>query len=165
MRWHISHRYDPRALPLANRHYNRQSPESPQFVPLGRCVVLLTEGATALWVSSWPLYVRHAWPGAWVNTLFRNELPVAHLSSELIAEAVAATRAVWGAPPLAGIVTFVDSTVVRSRNPGCCYRKAGWSRVGVTEARGLIVLRQLPSEMPPPCAPVGYQASLGLEAL
>lgn len=75
MRWALSHRFDPRALPLADRHYNRRKVGSPQFVPPGRCVVLLSAEATALWVTSWPFaqYVRHAWGGAWVNSLFRNE--------------------------------------------------------------------------------------------
>jgi hypothetical protein len=75
MQWERSHRFDARALPLADRHYNRRKVGSPQFVPPGRCLVLLTPDATALWTTSWPFaeYVRHAWPGAWVNSLFRRE--------------------------------------------------------------------------------------------
>src|SRR5207237_4162027 len=99
MIWMESHRADPRALPLADRHYNRRKVGSPQFVPPGRCVVLLTAKADALWVTSWPFaeYVRHAWAGAWVCSLFRNESSA--LSSELITEAVAATRFLFGDPP------------------------------------------------------------------
>jgi hypothetical protein len=91
MRWRRSHRFDPRALPLADRHYNRQTIGSPQFVPPGRCFVLLTDAEDALWVTSWPYaaFTRHAWAGAWMNSMFRNES--ANLSSELIREAVAAT--------------------------------------------------------------------------
>lgn len=99
MRWHLSHRCDPRALPLANRHYNRQTPDSPQFGPPGRSLALLTEDATALWLTSWQEFVLHDWPGAWVNSLFRNEQPDKHLSSELIREAIAATRWHFGPPP------------------------------------------------------------------
>src|SRR5262249_25458063 len=96
MNWHISNRADPQALPIANRHYNRQKPDSPQFVPPGRCLVLLTQNNDAIWVSSWPFaeYVKHQWGGAWLCSLFRNESPV--LSSVLIREAVAATRWWWG---------------------------------------------------------------------
>ena len=67
MRWALSHRFDARALPLADRHYNRQKVGSPQFVPPGRCLVLLTEDARALWVTSWPFaeFTKHAWAGAW----------------------------------------------------------------------------------------------------
>src|SRR5262245_37667037 len=93
--WLLSHRFDPRALPLADRHYNRRAVGSPQFVPPGRCLVLLTETAQALWDTSWPFgeYVRHAWPGAMVNSLFRRE--DGPLASELIVAACAATRATW----------------------------------------------------------------------
>lgn len=99
MRWIESHRFDARALPLADRHYNRRKVGSPQFVPPGRCLVLLSGSADALWVTSWPFaeYTRHAWAGAWANTLFRNES--AGLSSELIREAVSATRWHFGDPP------------------------------------------------------------------
>lgn len=135
------------ALPLADRHYNRRAIGSPQFVPPGRCVVLLTPAAGALWVTSWPFaaYVRHAWPGAWVNSLFRRE--DGPIASELIAAAVAATRAIWEPPPL-GIVSFVDADKThRKRDPGRCYRKAGWKHVGFT-AGGLWAFQQLPHEMP-----------------
>ena len=98
MLWHLSTRGDRRALPLADRHYNRQSVGSSQFVPPGRCLVMLTENADAVWVTSWPFaeYVKHDWGGAWMNSLFRNESP--HLSSVLIRDAIAATRARIGAP-------------------------------------------------------------------
>jgi hypothetical protein len=146
-RWFLSNRFDRRALPLADRHYNRRAVGSPQFVPPGRCLVLLTEDADALWVTSYPFaqFVRHAWAGAMVCSLFRNESQ--HLSSELIREAVAATRAVWEPPPL-GMVTFVDASKTRrKRDPGRCYVKAGWKRVGFTKG-GLIALQLLPDEWP-----------------
>lgn len=54
MRWHISDRADPRARVIADRHYNRQKIGTPQFVPPGRCLVLLTEKADALWITSFP---------------------------------------------------------------------------------------------------------------
>jgi hypothetical protein len=64
-------------------------------VPPGRCLVLLTADRSAVWVTSWPLaaYVRHAWPGAWACSLFRNERPDLHLFSDLITCAVAHSRA------------------------------------------------------------------------
>ncbi len=146
MNWRLSNRADPRALPLADRHYNRQKPGTPQFVPPGRCLVLLTD--SALWVSSWPFaeYVKHEWAGAWICSCFRNEGDV--LSSLLIAEAVAVTRAEWGDPPAIGFITFVDASKTRrKRDPGRCYRRAGWRHVGFTKG-GLWTLQQLPSEMP-----------------
>lgn len=160
MRWTESHRFDTRALPLADRHYNRRKVGSPQFVPPGRCFVLLTPEADALWVTSWPFaeYVRHAWAGAWVNSLFRNES--AHLSSELIREALAATRWFFGEPPPLGIITFVDAGKVRrKRDPGRCYTKAGFRRVGHTKG-GLVALQMLPDAMPDAAPPVQAQGSI-----
>lgn len=176
MNWHLSHRADPRAVQLADRHYNRQKIGTPQFVPPGRCLVLLTENADALWVTSWPFaaYVKHAWAGAWVCSSFRNESAV--LSSELIHEAVAVTRwfkhmpvpdgdgglanELWlddPEPPM-GFITFVDADKTRrKRDPGRCYRKAGWSHVGYTEG-GLVALQLL--NMPDVAAPMGAQLSL-----
>lgn len=163
-RWHISHRADPRAAALADRHYNRQKIGSPQFVPPGRCLVLLTGDTRALWVTSWPFaeYVRHAWAGAWVNSLFRNE--GAGLSSDLIREAVAATRWYWSDVPPLGMVTFVDAGKVRhKRDPGRCYRKAGFRPVGTTVG-GLVALQLLPDQMPAPVPPLGAQLTLFEEA-
>jgi hypothetical protein len=152
--WCRSHRFDTRALPLADRHYNRRKIGSPQFVPPGRCVVLLAAEADALWVTSWPFaeFVRHAWPGAWINSLFRNESPA--LSSALIREAVAVTRFVFGDPPSLGMITFVDASKTRhKRDPGRCYRKAGFAHVGFTKG-GLHAMQLLPVAMPDALAPL-----------
>lgn len=154
MRWERSHRFDRRALPLADRHYNRRAVGAPQFVPPGRCVVLLASDA-ALWVTSWPFpqYVRHAWAGAWVNSLFRNE--GAGLSSELIREAIAATRWLWPDVPTPGMVSFVNAEKTRrKRDPGRCYRKAGFRHVGFTKG-GLWAFQMLPVDLPPAVAPLG----------
>lgn len=105
--WRLSWRADPRGRVIADRHYNRQAPGAPQFVPPGQCIVLAADGA--LWVSSWPKarYVRHAWPGAWVCSAFRNERRDLYLSSALITAAVAATRWYWPQVPALGMVTFI----------------------------------------------------------
>jgi hypothetical protein len=148
--WRWSHRFDARALPLADRHYNRRKIGSPQFVPPGRCLVYLTDDADALWVTSWPFaeYVRHDWAGAMVNSLFRRE--AGPLASELIIAATAATRAQWPDLPPLGMVTFVDSSKVRrKRDVGRCYRRAGWTHVGYT-AGGLHTFQLQPEDWPDP---------------
>jgi hypothetical protein len=142
-------------LPLADRHYNRRKVGSPQFVPPGRCFVLRTPGA--LWVTSWPFaeFVKHAWAGAWVNSLFRRES--GPLASELIREAVAATRWRWAEVPPLGMITFVDADKTKhKRDPGRCYRRAGFKHVGFTKA-GLWAFQLLPSEMPAAEPPHGAQ--------
>lgn len=162
MHWRLSHRFDKRAIPLADRHYNRQSVGSPQFVPPGRCLVLLTEKADALWVTSWPFaeFTKHEWSGAWVNSLFRNESE--SLSSEMIREAVARTRGKYRDVPTLGMVTFIDPSEVPGTfertdegtvlDWGYCYVKAGFRRVGWTKG-GLRALQLLPSDMPDAIAP------------
>lgn len=147
-RWHLSNKFDRRALPLADRHYNRRKVGSPQFVPPGRSLVLLTADADALWVTSWPFaqYVRHAWPGAWVCSCFRNES--SYLSSELIREAVAATKARWPEVPELGMITFINAGKVRhKRDPGRCFIRAGFVSAGMTKG-GLVALRLPPNMMP-----------------
>lgn len=162
--WHLSNRCDPRGRVLADRHYNRQHIGAVGFVPPGRCVVLLTEDADALWVSSYPFaeYVRHAWAGAWVCTLFRNE--GTELSSLLIRDALAATRYVWGDPPPLGMITFVDTSKTKpKRDPGYCYLMAGFKAVGHTKG-GLVALQCLPEDMPQASPARGAQLPL-LEAI
>ena len=155
MIWHLSHRADPKARVLADRHYNRQKIGAPQFVPPGRCLVLYAnqpEGE-AFWVTSFPFaqFVRHAWAGAWMCSAFRNE--GAGLSSDLIRQALACTRNTWE-PPELGMVTFVDPTKTRhKRDPGRCYLKAGFRPCGHTKG-GLVALQILPADMPEAAAPL-----------
>src|SRR6266545_3837164 len=118
----------------------------------GRCVVLLTDDADALWVTSWPFpeFVRHAWAGSMLCTLFRREPGCPHRASDLIVAAVAATRARWPHIPPQGMVTFIDPAKVRrKRDPGRCFRRAGFTPVGHT-ASGLVALQLRPADFPAP---------------
>jgi len=159
--WFVSWRADPAVRVLADRHYSRQSKGHPQFVPPGACLVLRTFEADAAWVTSHPLanFVRHGYGDAWICTLFRNESPL--LSSDLIRLAVAASVAWFVSPPDAGFITFVDASKVRrKRDPGRCFRKAGWHEVGRTKERGHIVLQLPVVEMPDPVWPQEQQLRL-----
>jgi hypothetical protein len=162
VRWHLSWRADPVARGLADRHYSRQTVGAEQFVPPGRCLVLRTLDGTAYWVTSWPYaeYVHHAWPGAWVCSAFRNE--GAFLSSDLILDAVAATRYWFDPPPASGMLTFIDPDQVRrKRDPGRCFRKAGFVPATPNTTRGGLVALQLwPGDMPMASAADGTQLSL-----
>ncbi len=180
MHWHLSNHADKRAVPLADRHYSRKTIGAAQFTPPGRKLVLLTRDADALWVTSFPFaeFVAHAWAGAWLNCLFRNEGEV--LSSRLILEAVAATRFHFGEPPSLGMVTMIDTKKVRKkRDFGRCYRRAGFidarcplhypekvdgcqACLSMTKA-GLWVVQMLPEMMPEPSAPMRRGDSLFAE--
>lgn len=160
--WSLSHRADPAACAIADRHYNRQKVGSPQFVPPGRCLVLRFECAEGrgVWVTSWPFaeFTKHAWAGAWVNSCFRNES--SFVASELIRSAIALQRWRWPEVPSIGMITFVDaSKVQRKRTPGRVYKIAGFKHVGYTKG-GLWAWQILPNKMPAAAPPRGSQESL-----
>lgn len=137
--------------------------------------MFLTDCGRAFWITSAPLaeWVKHAWAGAWVCSAFRSE--GAGTASELIRQAVAATRAHYGAPPALGMVTFIDRRCRKCRKqfPVCAcaepdwivrptmvrgtpvwgwtYRKAGFIEAGETKG-GLLALQLLPDAMPGPLA-------------
>lgn len=154
MIWTVSHSCDPFARSLADRHYSRQSIGADKFTPPGRCFVLTAP--FAYWVTSWPFaeYVRHRWGGAWMCSAFRREggdVP----ASTMIRDAVAATRAHYGEPPVLGMVTFIDRAKVPPLHTrkgdvwGYTYRRAGFVDAGETEG-GLLALQLLPDAMPAP---------------
>lgn len=161
--WRLSDRADREALPLADAHYNRQKPGTPQFVPPGRCLVFLTPDAKALWVSSWPEFVHHEWPGAWINSCFRKEGEGE--ASEYIRAAVSVSRYYWPEVPNLGMVTFIDPKHVQPRmirgRPtwGHSYLKAGFKHVGYTKG-GLWAFQMLEADMPKAHPPLGYQEAM-----
>lgn len=155
--WCRSHRADPLARQLADRHYNRQNPNSKQFVPPGSCCVFISQDAKAFWVTSAPIaqYVKHAWAGAWVCSAFRNEASPLATASQMISLAIAATRHHYDDRiPDLGMVTFVDRTkvkptIVRGKPTwGWTYMRAGFSPCGATKG-GLLAFQMLPDKMPP----------------
>jgi hypothetical protein len=159
--WEISNRSDPTVVPIADRHYNRQSIGSPQFVPPGRCLVLKKKSETsniidAFWVTSYPFaeYTHHAWAGAMVCSAFRNESKI--LSSQLIRDAVAITRFKWPSIPKKGMITFVNPEKVKHRrDPGRCFLKAGFNLVGSTKG-GLLAFQLLAPNWPDPAPPLNF---------
>lgn len=121
---------------------------------------LETIEGNAYWVTSWPFaeYVKHAWAGAWMCSAFRNESN--RLSSGLIRDAVAATRAFYGEPPPLGMITFVDAGKVRrKRDPGRCFIRAGFRPCGETKG-GLLAFQLLTADMPSASPPRGMQLTL-----
>lgn len=147
--WQVVRRCDPIARELADRHYPRQRRGRVgyrEFLPPSRNVVLVrvNAGGRAVWALTFnrppgsPLYQFRC-------AIFRNE--GAGLSSSLIEEATALSRAEWrrkyGALPAEPLRTEVDAREVRrKRDPGRCFRRAGWRVVDVARAaaRGLVVL-------------------------
>lgn len=137
--WMVTHKGDVSCRLLADRHYSRQTAGHPLFTRPGRNLVLRTARGDAVWVT-WR-GIRDDGLDAWECTLFRNESKC--LSSDMVRWAVVATHAEWGSFPRDGMITYVASDKVRSTNPGCCYKKAGWKRIGESKKRGLILLQLL----------------------
>lgn len=123
-------------------------------MPPGRAQVFLAANQKAVFGLSWPFpeFVKHAWAGAWVNSIFRNE-DAGPLASDMILDALSVARTKWEVPAL-GCITFVDPKKVRGvavrgeRVKGFCYMMAGFRAVGETK-KGLIAWQLLPHEMPP----------------
>lgn len=127
--WQVRGRFDRAAAALADRHYSREK-KSNQLGGPGFLLVLVTPCERAVWVSK-----RHADDTRAARSIadgldafrcqtFRNE--GAGLASALIESAVALTERLWGPPPIDGWATYVDASKVDSRNPGYCFKMAGW---------------------------------------
>lgn len=109
-------------------------------MPPGRVLVLLSADERAVWGACENL--DPAGNRRFRVTIFRNENRDV-LSSELVGEATRRTLGFWrshyGGVPCA-LTTEVDpSRTKRKRDPGRCFIKAGWRRLGKTKS-GLIVL-------------------------
>lgn len=158
MIWRPSHRFHAPARKLADRHYSRGKPGSPQFMPAGSCRVLVAENHKAVFGLSFPKpeFVKHAWPGAWIVSIFRNET-AGPLASDMIRDALAVMQSDfgYGAAPDKGVVSFVNPKMVRGVHErgelvkGFCFKKAGFTAVGETK-KGLIAWQMLPANMPTP---------------
>ena len=146
--WHVVSRCDPRARALADRHYSRQTVGAREFMANGRPLVMLTIDGAAVWGAIENLDpVGHL---RWRCSLFRNEAPARHLSSDLVREATRRTRLYWrrryGSVPPVPLQTEVHpERTRRKRDPGRCFRRAGWVVVG--ESRGLVVLQAPPDDV------------------
>lgn len=141
--WRRVTRTDPRARALADRHYSRQTIGAREFMASGRTLVLLSHAADAVWGAIDNL--DPAGQRRWRCSIFRNESLI--LSSVLILEATRLTYEYWRhryhGLPSAPLTTEVDpERTIRKRDPGRCFRRAGWRVIGV--ARGLVVLQAPP---------------------
>lgn len=132
MNWLRTSKFDSRACALADRHYSRRKPGSPQFMPPGQTVVLILESGLAVfgWWRPHPdsgIKAMNKLDG-WTCTIFRNESP--ELSSRLILEAERALFATGYSVGPDGLLTYVWDSKIRSSNPGYCFKRAGWQAVG-----------------------------------
>jgi hypothetical protein len=132
MYWFRTTKFDPAACALADRHYSRRKIGSPQFMPPGQTIVLTTwlEDAVFGWWRPDPKSGIKAMNNldGWTCTIFRNEGRIR--SSDLIRDAELAIQTFGYDCGKDGLLTYVWDTKIKSNNPGCCFKKAGWKAVG-----------------------------------
>lgn len=136
--WWITKDGDEVCRKFYDRHYSkrnyRDGREPKLFCGPGEKIVLRTWEGDALWV--WRRF-RDDSGQAGVNcAVFRNESR--YQSSELIRQADAIADLCW---PGLRHYTYVNAGRVRSTNPGCCFKKAGWRVSGKTKG-GLVILER-----------------------
>ncbi len=123
--WEVGHKATPLACELADRHYSRRKVGAPQMMPPGQTLVLVRPGGVFGWWRPHPTSGLRAMNGldGWTCTIFRNE--TTDLSSKLILEAERLLAGRFECGP-SGLLTYVWDSRIRSANPGCCFKKAGW---------------------------------------
>lgn len=134
--WCLTKDGDPYCHAMAQRHYSaRRYREQRQrlFVGPGFKLVLLSKDGSAVFV--WRNFNDAIQPPqtGYNCAIFRNEGNV--LSSQLINEAVDVVFAHWGRQRC---YTLVNPSRIRSSNPGCCFKKAGWQRCGICKTGKII---------------------------
>lgn len=142
--WIVSHKYDRDGVRLLRNHYSRRKPESPQFMPPGETLVLVSPARDAVWgwwrphpdrgiramngLDGWTCSVFHRAAGALASDLV--------LAAEV--ELVEAERRGDLAAPCGpdGLLTYVWPSKIKSTNPGYCFQLAGWTRAGYSKKTG-----------------------------
>jgi hypothetical protein len=126
----VTTHFDPECAAIADRHYSRRTVGARQFTYSGRKIVLRDAAGLVLFVWMFPDPQYRADGQVGYNcAIFRNESE--RRSSDIILEAEGFAVERWG-PGRA--YTFVDARKIRSTNPGCCFKKAGWKRIGTTKS-------------------------------
>ncbi len=134
--WIVGQDGEPELRKMYERHYScyhyKDGRRPKKFVGPGEQIILTTPTRNALFC--WKKFIDASGQGGVNCSVFRNESQ--HLSSDLIREADAIADFCW---PGQRHYTYVRGEAIKSRNPGYCFIRAGWSRVGRTKG-GLFIL-------------------------
>lgn len=132
---------DTACLLLFGRHYSKyhykDGRKRNRFVGPGQRIVLVTADGKAMFV--WRKFIDASGQQGINCSVFRNESDM--LSSYLINEAV---KIAWKRWPGERLYTYVNASKIKSTNPGCCFKKAGWRVCGQTKARKLLIMEKCP---------------------
>lgn len=118
----VTTHFDPEMARLADRHYSRRTVGARQFLYSGRKIVIRDAAGEMVfgWVYPDPAMRMDGQTG-YNCAIFRNES--ARQSSDIILECEAIAVARWGPGRM---YTYVNPAKIRSRNPGYCFKAAGW---------------------------------------
>jgi hypothetical protein len=130
---------DSRARWLFDRHYSRRRYRDRRsqklFVGPGEKMVLLTQQCNALFI--WRKFKSDDGQVGLNCAVFRNESQ--YQASLLILEAEALAQQRW--PLETRYYTYVNPRAIQSRNPGYCFKCAGWRVCGKSKG-GLVILEK-----------------------
>jgi hypothetical protein len=130
-------KFDFESCLFADQHYSRQKPGTHQFMPPGKTLILRSAAGDVLFGWLWQK-IRADGQAGYNCSLFRNVSP--RLSSAIILEAESKVVAAWG---VNRGFTYIDPLRIRNqRNPGYCFKVAGWRFVKQT-AVGLHLLEKM----------------------
>ena len=151
MSWRVVTKFDRRAVLLADGHYSRRTPGSPQFMPPGQTLVLLTEDERSVfgWWRPHPRAGIRAMNGldGWTCTIFRHTGTGRASDLILAAERMLVSSGHDCGPD--GLLTYVWDRRVQSVNPGYCFKCAGWRAAGRSaDGRKTLLRKPFPLEVP-----------------
>ncbi len=137
--WTVAKDGDDAGRALFQRHYShkpyRDGRKPKLFAGPGSKLVLITPRLDALFV--WRVFKDDSGQKGINCAVFRNEGNV--LSSLLILEAEQHAWVRW--PAQTRLYTYVNADKTRhKRDPGRCFRKAGWKPCGITKWNRLVIL-------------------------
>lgn len=126
-----SGKFDKGGAQLADKHYSRRKVGSPQFMPPGQTLILVTEPRDALfgWWRPHPRSGLISMSGldGWTCSIFRNTSQLRSSGLVLVAEQELVARELdLGPCGKDGLLTYVWDRKVRSSNPGACFKSAGY---------------------------------------
>jgi hypothetical protein len=136
----VTNGFDPEMSILADRHYSRRTIGARQFLYSGRKLVIRNCEGTILFGWMWPYdNMRMDDQTGYNCAIFRNES--ARLSSEIILECEELAIAHWGRNRF---YTYVNPSKIGSRNPGYCFKQAGWKLIRICRSGKHLLAKELP---------------------
>jgi len=127
---------DVRACRLADRHYSRKTIGSNRMAGPGEHLILITPDADAVIGFRLTRFRLDNQKGV-ECFIFRNEGKT--LSSFLLERACPYVFAKWNHTRL---FTYINPSKIKSSNPGCCFKKAGWKLAGTNKFGNLLVFEK-----------------------